>query len=508
MNLSSRTISPFFLDTLARITLVLWALGAFPLWAQDAATMSNRLEVSPIISVGTTYLSRYNLRSYQGQSYRGLRYVEISGQIDQEAGDRYNSAFWQLSETTHDLRSAVAGVENSDRLQFSRDDLVYSTAPYGSSYPEHLNHFPEYRNFPVLPTALLESIDGPDIPEIGSSYEMPGYRLVDPDDDGQFTPVSIYVRYQYRGTGEYLGERVHFVDADFALRSDGRYTGFRVQGRNEVRITIFPGSNTRIFMNNSIAEQYQFAGGRSIRLEGFGLTWIRSPEPVYRDPAFLTAISAYNSDSPRQALADSSSPASSQISPTDDIASNPTPSSTSTPGSVAASRPGQAQSESASTRNEPSQSTADSNHSTSNLNALDNLPSVLPSRISTDSQDIEVSADALGLRLNLPNIQFVADSAELLPGEMGRIRVLADVLQEVPERRFLVIGHSADVGNPEGQMNLSVQRAKAVADLLAAQGIPPGTLRYEGRGALEPVGDNGTAEGRAQNRRVEVIILN
>jgi OOP family OmpA-OmpF porin len=71
-----------------------------------------------------------------------------------------------------------------------------------------------------------------------------------------------------------------------------------------------------------------------------------------------------------------------------------------------------------------------------------------------------------------------------------------------------VVGHTADVGNPAGQQRLSVERARTVAELLAESGMPPGAIRYEGRGGTEPVGDNASEEGRAANRRVEVIILN
>ena len=136
-----------------------------------------------------------------------------------------------------------------------------------------------------------------------------------------------------------------------------------------------------------------------------------------------------------------------------------------------------------------------------------NVPA-LPERIESGGGDIEIASVSLGLRFNLPNIQFQPDSTDLLPGERVRIRTLAEILREASDRRFLILGHTADLGRPQGQRELSEARAQRIAELLAAEGISPGAMRYEGRGATEPIGNNDTAEGRAQNRRVEVIILN
>ncbi len=478
--------------------MVLFLTSTPAITAQLASDSPDELDLVPIIIPdGTTYLSRYNLRIYENNSYRGLRYVEISGQLRRSEGNRYESSFWQISETTRDLRAVVAGIDRSDRRVFTLDELLYQ--PASGSYPAHLYSFPEYRNFPVLPAATLYRLEGPGIPEEGFSYEAPAYRLVDPEGDGRFSPVSVYVRYIYRGTGEYLGATVHFFDADFALRSDGRQTGFAVQGRNMLRISVFPGDETRILMNNSITEQYGLTGGRQIRLEGFGLTWIRSPRPVYDDPVFLRGIASSASASVSRTQ-DSSEPApgpalattSGQSGETAADATPANPPAVDPPPAAAPATPG----------------TTPAAAPVAPGDQAPRLPPQVPERISSESGDIELSASSLGLSLNLPNLQFRPDSAELLPGEMARMDVLVDLLRQAGERRFLVVGHTADVGNPTGQQNLSVERARTVAQMLADRGLPPGTIRFEGRGAREPLGDNATAQGRARNRRVEIIILN
>jgi OOP family OmpA-OmpF porin len=468
------------------IVAIAWAIPGAGLNAQGDP--DSRIDlVAIIIPEGTTYLSRYNLRTYADGRYQGLRYVEISGQLNRGASGGYDASFWQISETTRDLRSVVAGIDRSDRYRFDLSQLTYTERPLSGSYPEHLYRFPEYRNFPVLPSAVLYRLEGPGIPPENSSYEAMAYRLVDPEGDGRFTPVQIYVRYIYRGIGTYLGEQVHFFDADFALRSDGTLTGFAVQGRNQVSIAVFPGDETRIFMNNSINEQYGLSGGRQIRLEGFGLTWIKSPRPVFTDPVFLRGI-AMNIEPAVE---------NQPFRPEPSAAAAPPPAASSSPGMTSGDVPSAPRAE-AVTGSDPAEESV----------ARPPLPPQLPARISSDGGDIELSASPLGLSLNLPDIQFRADSAELLPGEIARIDALAEVLRQASERRFLVVGHTADVGNPEGQRNLSVLRAQVVAEMLAERGLPPGAIRFEGRGATEPLGDNRTAEGRAANRRVEVIILN
>ncbi len=111
------------------------------------------------------------------------------------------------------------------------------------------------------------------------------------------------------------------------------------------------------------------------------------------------------------------------------------------------------------------------------------------------------------VRLSIRDLQFVADQAALLPGETGRLDALSELLQSLGDTTILVTGHTADIGLVENQMNLSVARARRITEELIARGVAPGRLRYEGRGATEPIGDNNTEQGRAANRRVEITLL-
>jgi outer membrane protein OmpA-like peptidoglycan-associated protein len=125
-----------------------------------------------------------------------------------------------------------------------------------------------------------------------------------------------------------------------------------------------------------------------------------------------------------------------------------------------------------------------------------------------DVEDVEVNAVDSGVQLRIGNINFEPDRAVILPDDYARLDSLARALQQIDaEKRFLVVGHTADVGNPTGQQRLSEERAKAVVDELVSRGLASGRFIYEGRGAGEPIGDNSTAAGRARNRRVELTVL-
>lgn len=83
---------------------------------------------------------------------------------------------------------------------------------------------------------------------------------------------------------------------------------------------------------------------------------------------------------------------------------------------------------------------------------------------------------------------------------------VARALVQHPELRAKSIGHTDSTGSDATNQTLSVNRARAVANYLSQQGVAVGVLTAEGRGASSPIADNGTAQGRAMNRRVELYL--
>ena len=123
------------------------------------------------------------------------------------------------------------------------------------------------------------------------------------------------------------------------------------------------------------------------------------------------------------------------------------------------------------------------------------------------NKDFEVTKTKRGTMLRLKNLQFEPDRAVLLKGEEAKLDEIAKILKESESEFFFVEGHTADVGKPEDEKNLSQERAKTVIEKLVKMGIPAEKFIYQGASGTKPIAPNGTEEGRAQNRRVEITII-
>ena len=103
-------------------------------------------------------------------------------------------------------------------------------------------------------------------------------------------------------------------------------------------------------------------------------------------------------------------------------------------------------------------------------------------------------------------ILFATDSAEVRPDLRRDLRAMANNLQANPASRIQVIGHTDSTGAASYNQSLSERRANSVANVLRDAGVSNQRITAVGRGEDQPVATNLTAEGRAQNRRVEIII--
>jgi outer membrane protein OmpA-like peptidoglycan-associated protein len=106
----------------------------------------------------------------------------------------------------------------------------------------------------------------------------------------------------------------------------------------------------------------------------------------------------------------------------------------------------------------------------------------------------------------LKNIFFETNRFELNPTSQTELDKLVTLLQENPTIKIEIGGHTDNVGKAADNLALSDHRAKAVVDYLLAKKIDPARLSSTGYGMTQPVADNSTAEGRAQNRRTEMKI--
>ena len=111
------------------------------------------------------------------------------------------------------------------------------------------------------------------------------------------------------------------------------------------------------------------------------------------------------------------------------------------------------------------------------------------------------------LLVNLPDdVLFATGSATLRPDLQGEVRSIAANLVSYPASTIEVVGHTDSVGSAAMNMDLSQRRAYSVANVLIGAGVPARRVSTYGRGEDQPVASNLDAGGRAQNRRVEIII--
>lgn len=111
------------------------------------------------------------------------------------------------------------------------------------------------------------------------------------------------------------------------------------------------------------------------------------------------------------------------------------------------------------------------------------------------------------LIVTLPEaITFDVDSATVKSRFMGPLSQLAANLNQYPNSRISVVGHTDDTGSVQHNQRLSESRAAAVATVLIQNGVNAGRISARGDGEFSPVASNGSAAGRAANRRVVVTI--
>jgi len=124
---------------------------------------------------------------------------------------------------------------------------------------------------------------------------------------------------------------------------------------------------------------------------------------------------------------------------------------------------------------------------------------------SLDGADVERVGDGIKVTFDSA-ILFGVNSADLSDAAQGDLRDLASSLNEYPNTNILIVGHTDSTGDADYNQTLSERRAESAAMTLAEAGVMTDRLEIVGYGETDPVGDNGTAEGRQANRRVEVAI--
>jgi chemotaxis protein MotB len=138
------------------------------------------------------------------------------------------------------------------------------------------------------------------------------------------------------------------------------------------------------------------------------------------------------------------------------------------------------------------------------------LMTKLRSMIDAHTLDVEIRKGKMVVKL-ADQILFDPGHAELKTAGAGALRQVAAVLREIPDRDFLVAGHTDNrpirASTYRSNWELSTARAVTVVQFLQAEGLDPRHLAAAGYSEFDPLGDNGQTDSRALNRRIEVVVM-
>ena len=121
---------------------------------------------------------------------------------------------------------------------------------------------------------------------------------------------------------------------------------------------------------------------------------------------------------------------------------------------------------------------------------------------------VSVTRSGDNIILNMPgNVTFDTDQSDVKSNFRPVLESVSEVLKEYKSTMIQVAGHTDSTGGERYNLLLSQQRAQSVANVLSSYGVETVRLDVVGFGETQPIANNGTAQGREQNRRVELTLL-
>lgn len=122
-------------------------------------------------------------------------------------------------------------------------------------------------------------------------------------------------------------------------------------------------------------------------------------------------------------------------------------------------------------------------------------------------ENLQLRQTESGVVVTLGDVLFKTGEVQLRPEAMASLVEVVDLLQSEPEKKIRIEGHTDATGDAATNLKISEQRANAVLEALVSLGVESGRVTTAGMGEDFPIASNETEEGRAQNRRVDVILL-
>lgn len=398
-------------------------------------------------------VERTDLRRYENGRYAGLTSREVRSFIaaDANAGDYVGADSPYMRDTWYDGNFYVN--EGTKRAALHTTPNIHTAIPSifhissdGRMTMYQDNGYPSFRSFPMYPNTSFA---------VGEKWQAQGERAVDPMYKGLPTRMPMYVEYTFIGKELYNDEPVYRLTAEWATRYDiyhadpnGDPDLKSATGSHKAFILVSCNTGAAVLVKDQVDETFVYANGKDVQLKGTITLFTEVSEPLERSkliPALNRIATVKASD------ADNDFVRAAKEKLTDNGA-------------------------------------ADSGGD-------------------APTNNIVVEETNSGLRLSVRDVRFLPDSPQVLPGESERLDEIASVLRLAPDTQFLVEGHTALAGKPREEQSLSEERARAIAQELVSRGIPAEQFICKGLGSSIPVADNFTEEGRSQNRRVEITIL-
>ena len=419
------------------------------------------------------FTERSDLRLYQNGRYVGLQSKIVSAFIIPSWTDKglvYEGDFFVDQDTNRNKAQVALGIHEAIPSSFIINSDGNLTMLVDNGYPS-------FRSFPTFTSRKIQK---------GDIWEAKAMRAVDPLSKGIITKMPIYVRYTYTGDDNYNGEPVYLISAEWATRYNMGGTTTYVdwggdkelnyaQGSHKATIIVSKATGAALVIRDTVDETFVYKDGNKYQYKGTISLFTEYPPAIDRSRliAALKKMDLLDDEEAEKLLQR-------PVAKDDAIASD----AKKTSGKSSSAKNTVAKTEKLKKQIEEHQTKS----------------AKVTAPISVDNTEA-------GIRLTIQNLQFKADSAELLPGEEKRLNQIAEILRLAEGAQFLIEGHTASTGYEAGEMKLSKERADSIAAALSTRGIGSERFICKGSGGKKPIASNDTAEGKALNRRVEITIL-
>ena len=451
------------------------------------------------------FTERSDLRVYQNGKYFGLQSKIVSAFIipnQSEKGLVYEGNFFVNQDTTRNKAQVALGINDAIESSFIISDDGNLTMLVDNGYPS-------FRSFPSFTAHKIKK---------GDVWQAKAMRAVDPLSKGIITIMPIYVQYTYTGDDVYNGEPVYLISAQWATRYNIGGTTMYVdwggdkeldyaQGSHKATIIVSKNTGAALVIRDIVDELFAYKDGNKYQFKGTISLFTEYPPAVDRSK-LIAALKKADFIKDEQAQTLIQRPVEKKSNAVSENKSNAQKDN-----SADYWEPVNTSEWITENHNKKDNQKADKteNKKTENTKDTKSKTETLKQKIEThqekDDSPVLVDNTEAGIRLTMQNLQFKADSAELVEGEEKRLSQIAEILKLADGAQFLIEGHTASTGNETGEMKLSKERAASIAKALSGYGISLERFICKGSGGKKPVATNETSEGRAKNRRVEITIL-